>query len=150
MAVVTKTQSFKELTGLRDAERQNNSSLNSRQYRDLDLFFAKRSSDSDVNVLNNVSAIKRSVRNLVLTNFYEKPFHPEISGGVREMLFQPLTPVVAQVISRKIEEVVEIYEPRVELLNVTVTPKYTENAFDVNIEFMILNAPERPETVEIH
>ena len=95
MAVVTKTQSFKELTGLRDAERQNNSSLNSRQYRDLDLFFAKRSSDSDVNVLNNVSAIKRSVRNLVLTNFYEKPFHPEIGSGVRDLLFEIASPITS-------------------------------------------------------
>ncbi len=132
-----------------DAQQTNKSDRVNRIYTDLDLFFTRKQSTSDVNQLYDVQAIKRSVRNLVLLNTHEKPFHPEISGGVREMLFHPVTPVVAQVISRKVEEVVEIYEPRVELLNVTVTPKYTENAFDVNIEFLILNAPERSETVEI-
>ena len=132
-----------------DAQQTNRSDRISRVYTDLDLFFTRKLSTSDVNQLYDEQAIKRAVRNLVLLNTHENPFHPEISGGVREMLFHPVTAVVAQVISRKIEEVVEIYEPRVELLNVTVTPKYTENAFDVNIEFLILNAPERPETVEI-
>ena len=74
MAVVEKTSSFKSLTALSDSEGRNNSSLNGRQYRDLDLFFTKRSTDKDVNTLSNVQAVKRSVRNLVLTNFYEKPF----------------------------------------------------------------------------
>ena len=88
MATVEKTQSFKDLTALRDSESTNDSGLNVRQYRDLDLFFTRRSRDSDVNVLTNIQAIKRSVRNLVLTNFYEKPFHPEIGSGVRGLLFE--------------------------------------------------------------
>ena len=91
MAVVEKTSSFKSLTALSDAERRNSSSLNGRQYRDLDLFFTKRSTDRDVNTLSNVQAVKRSVRNLILTNFYEKPFHPEIGSGVRELLFENAT-----------------------------------------------------------
>ncbi len=132
-----------------DAQQTNKTTRVTRHYKDLDLFFTRKLSTSDVNILEDVMAIKRAVRNLVLLNRHEKPFHPEISGGVREMLFQPLTPVVAQVIGRKIEEVVRIYEPRVELLGVSVTPKYTENAFDVNISFLILNAPETAETVQI-
>ena len=85
MATVERTQSFKQLNAARltDAESTNNSSLNSRQYSDLDLFFTKKSSNKDVNILSNITAVKRSVRNLILTNFYEKPFHPEIGSGVR-------------------------------------------------------------------
>ena len=91
MATVERTGSFKELTALRDAERQSNSTLNVKTYRDLDLFFTRRSRDSDVNVLTNITAVKRSVRNLVLTNFYEKPFHPEIGSSVRDILFENIT-----------------------------------------------------------
>ena len=147
MAVVTKTQSFKELTGLRDAERQNNSSLNSRQYRDLDLFFAKRSSDSDVNVLNNVSAIKRSVRNLVLTNFYEKPFHPEIASGVRDLLFEIASPITSIAIAQAITDVIANYEPRAKLLSVNVREDLDKNAYEVTVTFVIVNGP--PETIEL-
>ena len=115
MATITKTQSFKDLTGLRDAEGTNDSNLNGRQYRDLDLFFAKRSRDKDVNVLSNVTAIKRSVRNLVLTNFYEKPFHPEIGSGVRELLFENANPLTSIAISQAITDVINNYEPRARL-----------------------------------
>ena len=58
MATVEKTRDFRELTALTDAERTNNSPLTVRQYKDLDLFFTKRSRDKDVNVLTNVTAIK--------------------------------------------------------------------------------------------
>ena len=75
------------MVGLLDAESTNLSERNSRQYTDLDLFFSKVSSTKDVNTMKNVAAVKRSVRNLVLTNHYEKPFHPEIGSGVRGILF---------------------------------------------------------------
>ena len=70
-----------------DAQANNNSDRNLRQYADLDLFFSKKNSDSDINKVTDVQAVKRSVRNLVLLNHYEKPFHPEIGSGIREMLF---------------------------------------------------------------
>ena len=95
MATVEKTQSFRDLTALRDAEGINNSRSNVRQYKDLDMFFTKRSRDRDVNVITNVTAVKRSVRNLILTNFYEKPFHPEIGSNLRGMLFENITPQIS-------------------------------------------------------
>ena len=66
-----------------DAQLQNTSDRNARKNRDLDLFFGKKSSDSDINVIEDIQAVKRSVRNLVLLDPYEKPFHPEIAGGIR-------------------------------------------------------------------
>ena len=141
MAVVEKTSSFKDLTALSDAERRNNSSLNGRQYRDLDLFFTKRSTDRDVNTLSNVQAVKRSVRNLVLTNFYEKPFHPEIGSGVRDMLFEPMTPITANILARKIEDVIENFEPRAKLIGVRAQPDLDRNAYEVTVEFYVINTP---------
>ena len=59
-----------------DAQLQNSSDRNVRQYSDLDLFFGKKTSDNDINKVTDVQAVKRSIRNLVLLNHYEKPFHP--------------------------------------------------------------------------
>ena len=147
MATITTTQSFKDLTGLRDAEGTNDSNLNGRQYRDLDLFFAKRSRDKDVNVLSNVTAIKRSVRNLVLTNFYEKPFHPEIGSGVRELLFENANPLTSIAISQAITDVINNYEPRARLNSVTVFDNIDANEYEVTVNFTVVNGP--PENVEL-
>ena len=147
MAVVEKTSSFKDLTALSDAERRNNSSLNGRQYRDLDLFFTKRSTDRDVNTLSNVQAVKRSVRNLVLTNFYEKPFHPEIGSGVRELLFENANPLTSIAISQAITDVINNYEPRARLNSVTVFDNIDANEYQVTVNFTVVNGP--PENVEL-
>jgi len=65
-----------------DAQLNNQSDSNVRQYVDLDLFFGKKTSNRDISDVTDVQAVKRSIRNLVLLNTYEKPFHPEISSGV--------------------------------------------------------------------
>ena len=126
---------------LYDAGTQNTSSRNVRQYRDLDLFFGKKSSNSDVQELTDVKAVKRSIRNLILLNHYEKPFHPEIASGVRDMLFELITPVTAQVLARKIEDVINNFEPRARLVGVTAIPLLDRNAYEVSIEFYVVNTP---------
>ena len=126
---------------LYDAGTQNTSSRNVRQYRDLDLFFGKKSSNSDVQEITDVKAVKRSIRNLVLLNHYEKPFHPEIASGVRDMLFELITPVTAQVLARKIEDVINNFEPRARLVGVTAIPLLDKNAYEVSIEFYVVNTP---------
>mgnify|MGYP001222519640 FL=1 len=129
------------MVGLLDAESTNLSTRNSRQYTDLDLFFSKVSSTKDVNKMKNVSAVKRSVRNLVLTNHYEKPFHPEIGSGVRGILFEPMTPVTAVILTEHIENVIENYEPRARLIGVRALPNLDRNAYEVSVEFFVVNAP---------
>ena len=90
-----------------DAQLQNTSDRNVRQYSDLDLFFGKKTSDNDISKVTDVEAVKRSIRNLVQLNVYDKPFHPEVSGGVREMLFENMTPLISTIIARQIEDVIE-------------------------------------------
>ncbi len=141
MATVERTGSFKELTALRDAERNNESTLNVKTYRDLDLFFTRRSRDSDVNVLTNITAVKRSVRNLILTNFYEKPFHPEIGSGVRDLLFEIVSPLTAIALAQSVEDVINNYEPRALLLGVDVIDNIDANAYDITVTFEVINAP---------
>ena len=93
------------MAGFYDAQNKNDITRNVRQYTDLDLFFGRKT-NSDVNKVTDIQAVKRSIRNLVLLNAYEKPFHPEISGGVRGMLFENMTPITAAIIAKKVEDVI--------------------------------------------
>jgi len=124
-----------------DAQANNDISRNVKQYSDLDLFFAKKIVGSDVNKVTDIQAVKRSIRNLVLLNTYEKPFHPEIAGGVREMLFEPMTPIVAQIIARKVEDVIENFEPRARLVGVRAVPDLDRNGYELSVHFYVVNAP---------
>ena len=126
---------------LYDAATQNTSSRNARQYTDLDLFFGKKSSNSDVRDITDIQAVKRSIRNLVLLNHYEKPFHPEIASGVRDMLFELMTPVTATILARKIEDVINNFEPRARLISVNALPNLDRNEYEVSIEFYVVNQP---------
>ena len=119
----------------------NNDARATRQYTDLDLFFGRKTSDNDVRKVTDAQAVKRSIRNLVQLNTYEKPYHPEISGGVRELLFEPMSPIVAVVIARKIEDVITNFEPRARLVSVRSIPDLDRNAYEVSVEFYIVNAP---------
>ena len=124
-----------------DAQSKNNNKRSGRIYTDLDLFFGKKSSDSDINVVNDIQAVKRSVRNLVLLNAYEKPFHPEIASGVRGMLFELMTPVTAVILAKQVEDVITNFEPRVRLVSVRALPDLDKNLYDISIEFYVVNAP---------
>tara|TARA_Y100000992_G_C21157165_1_gene439169 strand:- start:80 stop:511 length:432 start_codon:yes stop_codon:yes gene_type:complete len=129
------------MSAYKDAQANNDISRNVRQYSDLDLFFGKRTVGSDVNKVTDIQAVKRSVRNLILLNTYDKPFHPEIAGGVREMLFEPMTPIIAQIIARKVEDVIDNFEPRARLVGVRAIPDLDRNAYDLSVHFYVVNAP---------
>ena len=124
-----------------DAQLNNTSERNVRQYVDLDLFFSKRNSDKDISRVTDIQAVKRSVRNLVLLNPYEKPFHPEIAGGVRALLFELMSPFTAAQLTKKIEDVINNFEPRARLVGVRANPDYDRNSYEVSIEFYVVNTP---------
>ena len=124
-----------------DAQSQNTSTRNIRKYVDLDLFFEKKIPNNDVNTITDIQAVKRSVRNLVLLNPYEKPVHPEISSGIRGMLFELMSPFVAAQLTKKIEDVINNFEPRARLVSVRSIPDYDRNAYEVSVEFYVVNAP---------
>ena len=124
-----------------DAQGQNDIDRNVRQYTDLDLFFAKKATSKDISKVTDIQAVKRSIRNLVLTNHYEKPFHPEIGSGVRGILFEPMTPLTAHILTRKIEDVIENFEPRARLISVRAIPNLDRNEYECTIEFFVVNTP---------
>ena len=124
-----------------DAQGQNNIDRNAKQYIDLDLFFNKKSTSKDISKVTDIQAVKRSIRNLVLTNHYEKPFHPEIGSGVRGMLFEPMTPLTAHILTSKIEDVIENFEPRARLISVRAQPNLDRNEYECTVTFFVVNAP---------
>ena len=128
-------------TAHKDAQAFNDSPRNVRQYSDLDLFFSAKGVSKDISKVTDIQAVKRSVRNLVLTNHYEKPFHPEIGSGVRDMLFEPMTPITANILARLIEDVIENFEPRAKLTGVRAQPNLDRNEYEVTIEFYVINTP---------
>ena len=129
-------------TAYPDAQSKNiNLDRDAQVYKDLDLFFGKKNTSKDISKVNGIQAIKRSVRNLILTNIYEKPFHPEIGSGIRGLLFEPLSPITAFVLSQKVEDVIENFEPRARLVGVRANPDLDRNAYEISVEFYVQNAP---------
>ena len=124
-----------------DAQSKSKSTRNSRRFRDIDLDFNRNAVTNDVNVVEDVIAIKRAVKNLVQTNFYERPFQPELGCGVRELLFEPFTPMTGIFLKRKIEEVLINYEPRIDLQNVRVDDDQDNNRLVVDIYFYVVGVP---------
>ena len=125
----------------RDAERTNDSPRSARIYKDLNLNFGRHPVTKQINVLTDAAAVKRSVRNLVQIGEYEKPFHPEIASGVRDMLFENMTPFVSNTLRKLIEDTIINFEPRVRLAEVAVNPNFDNNQYEVTVEFYIENSP---------
>ena len=128
-------------TAFTDSQAFNESDRSVKQYSDLDLFFGKKAASNDINKVNDIQAVKRSVRNLILLNHYEKPFHPEIGSGVRDILFENMTPTTAHILTRKIEMVIENFEPRARLISVRASPNLDRNEYECTISFYVVNAP---------
>ena len=128
-------------TAYTDAQGQNDIDRNVRQWTDLDLFFGKKATSKDISKVTDIQAVKRSIRNLVLTNHYEKPFHPEIGSGVRGILFELMTPITAYVLTQQIQTVIENFEPRARLISVRALPNLDRNEYECTIEFFVVNAP---------
>ena len=124
-----------------DAQGQNKSSRSAQLYSDLDLFFGQNNKTKDINIVYDIQAVKRSIRNLVLLNVFDKPFHPEISSGIRGTLFELMTPVTAIILARQVQDVIENFEPRARLVGVRAFPNLDRNEYEVSIEFYVVNAP---------
>lgn len=119
-----------------------------RTFSDLDLTFTAHPVTQDLVRLYDENAIKRSIRNLLLTNNYERPFHSEIGSQLRALLFEPASPMLNTMIKRVIVDTITTFEPRVALNDVTVNINPDNNAAYVTIIFTIVNTV-RPVTMSI-
>ena len=113
-----------------------------RSFKDLDLNFTAHPIRKDINKFTNEYAVINSVKNLILTNHYERPFRPEHGSNIRRMLFENLDTVTAASIEREITQTILNFEPRVRIEQIIVTPRYDENAYSVQMTFSIINRTE--------
>ena len=108
-------------------------------YSDLDLDFFINPSTNDVTRKVGDEAIKRAVRNLILTNYNERPFQSYIGSDVRKILFEPMTSFTAIQLQKAIKLCIENFEPRVKLQAVDVTTDNDNNGFNIRLQYIILN-----------
>ena len=139
--------------GFSDAQSVNNSSRSTYLYKDLNLFFTPNPVTSDVSTVTDVQNIKRAVKHLVLLNPGEKPFHPEIGTGIRDALFENFSPPLLESLRMRIENVIQTYEPRVTVQEVTFNDpdnqRLDNNELRCSISFSINNAPNQLQEVEV-
>ena len=119
----------------------NKSKRSARIFKDLNLDFQQNSATKDIQRVEDVEAVKRSVRNLISLNHYEKPFHPEIGSNLRGMLFENITPQISHYIGKQIEFLIKNYEPRCRLVEVANRPNLDRNGYSVSISFYVVNSP---------
>ncbi len=110
-----------------------------RSFKYLDLNFTIHPIRKDINTHKNEYAIINSVKNLVLTNHYERPFQPEIGSNIRRLLFENVDAITAAQIEREITETVENFEPRVQVSKVTAAADPDNNGYKVTLEFFVIN-----------
>ena len=125
-----------------DATQTNESTRSSRVFKDLNLDFQQNTATKDIQKIKDIEAVKRSVRNLINTNHYEKPFHPEIGSNLRAMLFELMSPQMNHLISKQIENLINNYEPRCNLVEVFAQPMFDRNGYACQISFYVVNHPE--------
>ena len=125
----------------------NQSKRSARIYKDLNLDFQQNTATKDIQKITDVESVKRSVRNLINLNYYEKAFHPEIGSNLRGLLFENITPQISHYMGKQIELLIKNYEPRCRLVEVNTIPDFDRNAYSASISFYVVNHPE-PVTVE--
>jgi phage baseplate assembly protein W len=121
---------------------------NTRIFSDLDLNFTAHPVTKDITRRYDENAIKTSLKNLILTSNYERPFHSEIGSPIKRLLFEPATPMLENLVQRAIVDVINNFEPRVNLIQVLVNLSPDTNSLYVTIEFKIVNT-ESPLTLDL-
>ena len=118
-------------------------------YSDLNIFFTPNPVTGDINPIRDTEAIKRSVVNLILTNFYERPFQPEIGCNVRGLLFEPADAITISDLQDAATQVLENFEPRVSVIDISATDDPDNNSYSMTIRFQVLSTEQLTEVTTI-
>jgi phage baseplate assembly protein W len=117
-------------------------------YSDIDLTFTPQPVTGDVSLVLDSRAVVNSVRNLLLTNFYDRPWQPGIGSNVTGLLFEPMSGITSTSLVREITDVIKNFEPRAKVNNVLVTEDYLNNGYNVSMSFFIGNSVQ-PTTITV-
>lgn len=117
-------------------------SLIARKFSDFNLDFTAHPVTGDVTKKLNENAIAQSIRNLLLTSNYERPFNPDLGSNIKKFLFEPIDNVTTSLIQDSIFQTLTNYEPRITMQSVVATPNYDEDRYDVTVTFFVKNTTE--------
>ena len=117
-----------------------------RTFSDLNLTFGIHPSTGDVLKRTDEDAVKTSIKNLILTKNFERPFHPEIGCQVYNLMFENFTPITSEIARRTIESVITAYEPRARLIDIRIEQTDDANEMAITVEFTMINS-DRPLTI---
>ena len=129
-----------------DASTTNKSKRSNRIYSDLNLSFTKNPATKDVAKIFDVQAIKRAVKNIILTNKYERAFNSDFGCNLRGFLFENITEPLLVIIKDRVAMAIEKYEPRVSVEDVVVKEDIDKNGLSIMVSFLI-NGTEAPVSV---
>lgn len=114
----------------------------SKKFSDLNLDFTPHPVSRDIVPLKDADSVKRSLRNLMFTGKYERPFQPDLGANLRKLLFEPITPMTQLSLQITISDIIRIHEPRVSIVNLQVSIPSTEDGYNVHLVFAIDNLSE--------
>ena len=117
-------------------------------YSDFRKDLAQSPLSSDIVMLKDEEAVKDSIKNLLLTDPGERPMQPYLGGGLREMLFETITPTTLKIIKDKVKTTIETYESRAELIDVSVNSTIDDNAVGIVVKFYVINR-QQPTTLDV-
>jgi len=112
----------------------------SKIYSDIDFTFTKKPVTADVALSFDGQAVIRSIRNLLSTNHYERPFNPDLGANLNALLFEPISPLTSSALETEITNTIKNYEPRASIQSVAVTSQPDYNAYNVTLSFFIENS----------
>lgn len=119
-----------------------------RAFSDFDIDFTPHPVTKDLLKKVGTNSVVQALMNLVQLNTFEKPFHPEITSGVRKLLFEPIDPITSNALAVEIKVLIDNFEPRVKVIGVYTDADYDNHGYNVTIEFMLVNI-DRPITVSV-
>ena len=111
----------------------------SRSFTDISLMFNTNPFTRDIYTKVDEEAIKNSIRNLVLTKNYERPFHPEIGSQIHGLMFENFDPIMKLTMEKTLTNTINVFEPRAEVISVDISEEQNETGLNITIEFMIKN-----------
>jgi len=114
----------------------------SNTFSDIDLDFVPHPVSGDIAILKNSDAVKRSIRNLLFTGLYERPFNPNMGGNLKQLLFEPSTPITVVALRSYILDTISLYEPRATVVELQVSLDVDELGYNVYLAFAVDNTSE--------
>ena len=120
-----------------------------RKYTDIRNSFKTHPLSKDLLTISGDDSVKQSIQNLILTQTEEKPFHPEISSGIHNLLFEPISDVTTRLLEKSIEDVISMFDPRVLLEGVVATPNEEKNSYQITVIYTLVNNPQPVQVQEL-